>query len=144
MAVAATTSRTVGSWSPTSSTPIRSACRTCWTICRYGGTTERLSSRKLIMSGPRIVITKVLVHWYFRSAPKRLSIRWRHRPRSAFVAPMTGMDDPAFYGETWAGVSDEQVAGLDPAAAVEFLAGLAGGGRGLELGVGSGGGGAPT
>src|SRR5215472_8125959 len=47
-AVVATTSRTVGSLSPTSSTPIRSAWRTCWTICKYGGTTERPSSRKLI------------------------------------------------------------------------------------------------
>src|SRR5580692_12988124 len=68
----------------------------------------------------------------------RLSIRWRHRPRSAFVAGMTGMDDPAFYGDTWAGVYDEQFAGLDPAAAVEFLAGLAGGGRVLELAIGTG------
>src|ERR1022692_4577309 len=49
IAVAATTSRTVGSLSPTSSTPIRSACRTCWTIWMYGGTTECPSTRKLIM-----------------------------------------------------------------------------------------------
>ena len=48
-AVAATTSRTAGSLSPTSSRPIRRACRTCCTICRYGGTTDRLSTRKLIM-----------------------------------------------------------------------------------------------
>jgi SAM-dependent methyltransferase len=51
---------------------------------------------------------------------------------------MTGMDDPAFYGDTWAGVYDERFAGLDPAAAVEFLAGLAGGGRVLELAIGTG------
>jgi SAM-dependent methyltransferase len=50
---------------------------------------------------------------------------------------MTGMDDPAFYGDTWAGVYDEQFAGLDPAAAVDFLAGLAGG-RVLELAIGTG------
>src|SRR3954447_3790667 len=43
IAVAATTSRTVGSWSPTSSRPRRSASFTCWTICRYIGRPERWS-----------------------------------------------------------------------------------------------------
>src|SRR6266498_3501872 len=41
---------------------------------------------------------------------------------------MAGFDDPAFFGERWADVYDE---GPDPepVAEVEFLAGLAGGGR---------------
>ena len=51
---------------------------------------------------------------------------------------MAGFDDPAFYGERWAEVYDERHAGLDPAAAVEFLAGLSGGGRVLELAIGTG------
>ncbi len=51
---------------------------------------------------------------------------------------MTGFDDPAFYGERWAGVYDEQHGYLDPAPAVEFLARLAGDGRALELAVGTG------
>jgi len=56
---------------------------------------------------------------------------------------MTGFDDPAFYGERWAGVYDEQHGYLDPALAVEFLAALAGGstgggGRALELAIGTG------
>ena len=51
---------------------------------------------------------------------------------------MAGFDDPAFYGDRWAEVYDERHAGLDPAAAVEFLAGLAGGGRVLELAIGTG------
>jgi len=51
---------------------------------------------------------------------------------------MAGFDDPAFYGDRWAGVYDEHHAGRDPAAAVEFLAGLAGDGRVLELGIGTG------
>jgi DNA-binding transcriptional MocR family regulator len=38
-----TTSLTVGSWSPSRNMPTRSACRTCWTIWRYGETPERLS-----------------------------------------------------------------------------------------------------
>ncbi len=51
---------------------------------------------------------------------------------------MAGFDDPAFYGDRWAGVYDEQHGGLDPAPAVEFLAGLAGDGRVLELAIGTG------
>jgi SAM-dependent methyltransferase len=51
---------------------------------------------------------------------------------------MAGFDDPAFYGDRWAGVYDEQHAGMDPAPAVEFLAGLAGDGLVLELAIGTG------
>jgi SAM-dependent methyltransferase len=51
---------------------------------------------------------------------------------------MAGFDDPAFYGDRWAGVYDQHHAGMDPSAAVEFLAGLAGDGRALELAIGTG------
>jgi SAM-dependent methyltransferase len=51
---------------------------------------------------------------------------------------MAGFDDPACYGDRWAEVYDEQHGELDPAPAVEFLAGLAGGGRVLELAIGTG------
>jgi SAM-dependent methyltransferase len=51
---------------------------------------------------------------------------------------MTGFDDPAFYGNRWADVYDEQPGTLDPAPAVEFLAGLAGSGPVLELAIGTG------
>jgi SAM-dependent methyltransferase len=51
---------------------------------------------------------------------------------------MAGFGDPAFYGKRWADVYDEHHAWLDPAAAVEFLAGLAGDGRVLELAIGTG------
>ena len=51
---------------------------------------------------------------------------------------MAGFDDADFYGERWADTYDEQHGGLDPAAAVEFLAGLARGGRVLELAIGTG------
>src|SRR5260370_15319282 len=51
---------------------------------------------------------------------------------------MSGFDDPAFYGERWADVYDERHGSLDPAAAVEFLAGLAGDGPVLELAIGTG------
>jgi SAM-dependent methyltransferase len=51
---------------------------------------------------------------------------------------MAGFDDPAFYGDRWAGVYDEHHARMDPSAAVEFLAGLAGDGRALELAIGTG------
>jgi SAM-dependent methyltransferase len=51
---------------------------------------------------------------------------------------MAGFGDPAFYGDRWADVYDEQHGWLDPAAAVEFLAGLAGDGRVLELAIGTG------
>jgi SAM-dependent methyltransferase len=50
---------------------------------------------------------------------------------------MAGFDDPAFFGDRWADVYDERTS-LDPAPAVEFLAELAGGGRVLELAIGTG------
>jgi len=50
---------------------------------------------------------------------------------------MAGFDDPEFFGDRWADVYDEG-SELDPAPAVEFLAGLAGGGRVLELAIGTG------
>jgi len=51
---------------------------------------------------------------------------------------MADFDDPAYYGDRWAPVYDEHHAGLDPGPAAEFLAGLAGGGRVLELAIGTG------
>src|SRR5215467_10196365 len=51
---------------------------------------------------------------------------------------MTGFDDPAFYGDRWAAVYDDHHEQLDPGPAVEFLAGLAGNGRVLELAIGTG------
>ena len=48
---------------------------------------------------------------------------------------MSGFDDPAFFGDHWA---DHYGDGPDPTAAVEFLAGLAGTGRALELASGTG------
>ena len=51
---------------------------------------------------------------------------------------MAGFGDPAFYGDRWADVYDQHHGWLDPAAAVEFLAGLAGDGRALELAIGTG------
>jgi SAM-dependent methyltransferase len=51
---------------------------------------------------------------------------------------VAGFDDPAFYGDCWAGVYDEYFAEMDPGPAVEFLAGLAGGRRVLELAIGTG------
>ena len=51
---------------------------------------------------------------------------------------MTGFDDPAFYGDRWAAVYDDHHAQMDPGPAVEFLAGLAGDGRVLELAIGTG------
>ena len=51
---------------------------------------------------------------------------------------MAGFDDPAFYGDRWAEVYDERHAGFDSAVVVEFLAGLSGGGRVLELAIGTG------
>ncbi len=51
---------------------------------------------------------------------------------------MAGFADPAFYGDRWADVYDERHGWLDPAAVVEFLAGLAGDGRVLELAIGTG------
>jgi SAM-dependent methyltransferase len=51
---------------------------------------------------------------------------------------MAGFDDPAFYGDRWASVYDDHHGGLDPGPAVDFLAGLAGDGRVLELAIGTG------
>ncbi|RVX41855.1 methyltransferase family protein [Nonomuraea polychroma] len=48
---------------------------------------------------------------------------------------MSGFDDAAFFGDRWA---DHYGDGPDPTAAVEFLAGLAGAGRVLELASGTG------
>jgi SAM-dependent methyltransferase len=51
---------------------------------------------------------------------------------------MAGFEDPAFYGDRWAAVYDDHHRQMDPAPAVEFLAGLAGAGRVLELAIGTG------
>jgi SAM-dependent methyltransferase len=51
---------------------------------------------------------------------------------------MAGFDDAAFYGDSWAAVYDDQFGQMDPGPAVEFLAGLAGDGRVLELAIGTG------
>ena len=52
---------------------------------------------------------------------------------------MSGFDDPAFLGDTWARAYADLRFGPDPAPAVEFLAALADGmGRVLELGIGGG------
>lgn len=54
---------------------------------------------------------------------------------------MASFEDPAYYGDIWAGAYDEQQIAPDPAPAVEFLAGLAGlagGGPVLELAIGTG------
>jgi SAM-dependent methyltransferase len=48
------------------------------------------------------------------------------------------MSDPATYGDTWAPIYDEIHAHLDPSGAVEVLAQLAGRGKALELGIGTG------
>jgi SAM-dependent methyltransferase len=50
---------------------------------------------------------------------------------------VSGFDDPAFFGELWADDYDKGEV-LDPAPAVEFLTGLAGAGRALELAIGTG------
>jgi SAM-dependent methyltransferase len=51
---------------------------------------------------------------------------------------MAAFDDPAFYGDRWAAVYDDHHRHMDPGPAVEFLAGLAGDGRVLELAIGTG------
>jgi SAM-dependent methyltransferase len=48
------------------------------------------------------------------------------------------MADLASYGDTWAPIYDDMHAHLDPTAAVEVLASLAGTGAALELGIGTG------
>jgi SAM-dependent methyltransferase len=50
---------------------------------------------------------------------------------------MSSFDDPAFYGDQWAGVYDTWYA-PDPTAAVEFLVDLAGDEKVLELAIGTG------
>lgn len=50
---------------------------------------------------------------------------------------MSVFDDPGLFGRLWAGTYDE-TSSPDPAAAVEFLAGLAGAGPVLELAIGTG------
>jgi SAM-dependent methyltransferase len=67
-----------------------------------------------------------------------LGNEWLPPLRSVWVTGLSGFDDPAFYGDRWAGVYDEHHTEMDPAPAVEFLAGLAGGGRVLELAIGTG------
>jgi SAM-dependent methyltransferase len=64
--------------------------------------------------------------------------RWLPSLGSVWVAGVAGFDDPAFYGDRWADVYDEHHAEMNPAGAVDFLAGLAGGGRVLELAIGTG------
>jgi SAM-dependent methyltransferase len=51
---------------------------------------------------------------------------------------MTGFDDPAFFGDSWADVYDDQGGAAEPSPAVKFLAELAGDGRVLELAIGTG------
>jgi SAM-dependent methyltransferase len=51
---------------------------------------------------------------------------------------VTGFDDPQFYGDRWASVYDDRFGATDIAPAVDFLDGLADGGRALELGIGTG------
>src|SRR5690242_8336172 len=57
---------------------------------------------------------------------------------AALVTGMAGFGDPAFYGDRWAAVYDDHRRQMDPGPAVEFLAGLAGDGRVLELAIGTG------
>jgi hypothetical protein len=54
------------------------------------------------------------------------------------VRAMTGFEDPAFYGDRWAPVYDDHHGQMDPGPAVEFLVGVAGGGRVLKLAIGTG------
>jgi len=50
---------------------------------------------------------------------------------------MTSWDEPAFWGERWADIYDGDDE-LDATSAVDSLAPLAGGGRALELAIGTG------
>jgi SAM-dependent methyltransferase len=55
------------------------------------------------------------------------------------IGTVSGFDDPAFLGDTWARAYADLTFGPDPAPAVEFLAALVDGrGRVLELGIGGG------
>jgi SAM-dependent methyltransferase len=63
---------------------------------------------------------------------------WLASRQCVWVTGVAGFDDPAFYGDRWAEVYDEHFAGMDPAPAVEFLAGLAADRRVLELAIGTG------
>jgi SAM-dependent methyltransferase len=51
---------------------------------------------------------------------------------------MSVFDDPGLFGRQWAAGYDESTGNPDPAAAVEFLSGLAGDGPVLELAIGTG------
>jgi SAM-dependent methyltransferase len=74
----------------------------------------------------------------FAAGDRAVNIVWRLPGGVCFGDGMTGFDDPAFYGARWASVYDDRHGGLDPEPAVDFLAGLAGGGPVLELGIGTG------
>jgi SAM-dependent methyltransferase len=67
-----------------------------------------------------------------------MKILWHSQPRVCFGDYMAAFDDPDFYGARWASSYDEYSEGLDPTAAVDFLAGLADDGRVLELAIGTG------
>jgi SAM-dependent methyltransferase len=51
---------------------------------------------------------------------------------------MASFDDPSFYGDAWAHIYDDRHSFMDPQSDVDFLAGLAGDGKVLELAVGTG------
>jgi SAM-dependent methyltransferase len=51
---------------------------------------------------------------------------------------MAAFNDPSFYGDSWAPIYDDHHSHMDPQAAVDFLAGLAGDGKVLELAIGTG------
>jgi SAM-dependent methyltransferase len=74
----------------------------------------------------------------FKRAHRGCENVWRPLSAVCFGGGMAGFDDPAFYGDRWASVYDDHHGGLDPGSAVDFLAGLAGGGRVLELAIGTG------
>lgn len=72
------------------------------------------------------------------SGPRAESVLIDYAKEDCFDSGMASFDEPAFYGDRWAAVYDELVAGSDPVAAAEFLAGLADGGPALELAIGTG------